>query len=526
MVKKMIDRFLNQPHLFAFLCPFSLTPHSQHTHPRTDQWSAPATTPVAPPPPPPPADAGAAASAAAAAAPPPSTAARDSEAALAATAALLDQAGDLVAKASATAASARARLADITATVARRAGVPSAAETPARGGGARGGKRTAAARDAGARASAINSKGLRHFSLKVRGKREREAGWNQSSTPGAFPAHSPPSNPPQVCEKVESKGVTSYNEVADELVAELREAEGAPVPPPSADGAPPSPRAVAAAAAFDEKNIRRRVYDALNVLMAMNIIVKDRKQITWRGLPLPGGGSKVARLRAERDRLRAVVDRAAAGVTDAARQAAAFRALILRNGATPASALRTAAASVAAAPGAPPPPTPLPLPFILLSVRGDAAVEVQISDDNRSAAFDFKDAPFRVVGGEDVLYTLGLDREGGAGAGATPTLPTPAAATPRRGSHAAPLTPDEGDAAGELSPMLASPAPAPRRRSGVRRGAAAAGASPRGRRGVAAAAMDASPTPRAASPSACGGATRPSSSRSGRTTTVAWPVAG
>ena len=291
---------------------------------------------------------------------------------------------------------------------------------------------------------------------------------------------------------------------------------------------PPSPRAVAAAAAFDEKNIRRRVYDALNVLMAMNIIVKDRKQITWRGLPLPGGGSKVARLRAERDRLRAVVDRAAAGVTDAARQAAAFRALILRNATTPASALRAAAASVASA-GAPPPPTPLPLPFILLSVRGDAAVEVQISDDNRSAAFDFKDAPFRVVGGEDVLYTLGLDREGGAGGGgaaATPTLPTPAAATPRRGSHAAPLTPDDGDAAGEPSPMLASPAPAPRRRSGARRGAAAAGASPRGRRGVASAAMDASPAPRAASPGACGGATRPPSSRGGRTATVAWPVAG
>ena len=36
---------------------------------------------------------------------------------------------------------------------------------------------------------------------------------------------------------------------------------------------------------FDEKNIRRRVYDALNVLMAMNIIIKDKKAIMWRGLP-------------------------------------------------------------------------------------------------------------------------------------------------------------------------------------------------------------------------------------------------
>ena len=35
---------------------------------------------------------------------------------------------------------------------------------------------------------------------------------------------------------------------------------------------------------FDEKNIRRRVYDALNVLMALDIISKDRKEIQWKGL--------------------------------------------------------------------------------------------------------------------------------------------------------------------------------------------------------------------------------------------------
>jgi hypothetical protein len=36
---------------------------------------------------------------------------------------------------------------------------------------------------------------------------------------------------------------------------------------------------------YDEKNIRRRVYDALNVLMAMNIISKEKKEIQWKGLP-------------------------------------------------------------------------------------------------------------------------------------------------------------------------------------------------------------------------------------------------
>ncbi|KAG2208607.1 hypothetical protein INT46_009149 [Mucor plumbeus] len=67
----------------------------------------------------------------------------------------------------------------------------------------------------------------------------------------------------QVCDKVAEKGITTYNEVADELAAEIQQKSALPV---------------------DQKNIRRRVYDALNVLMAMDIITKDRKQIKWLGL--------------------------------------------------------------------------------------------------------------------------------------------------------------------------------------------------------------------------------------------------
>lgn len=35
---------------------------------------------------------------------------------------------------------------------------------------------------------------------------------------------------------------------------------------------------------FDEKNIRRRVYDAFNVLIAIRVIAKDKKEIKWMGL--------------------------------------------------------------------------------------------------------------------------------------------------------------------------------------------------------------------------------------------------
>ncbi|KAI7871561.1 E2F/DP family winged-helix DNA-binding domain-containing protein [Spinellus fusiger] len=70
----------------------------------------------------------------------------------------------------------------------------------------------------------------------------------------------------QVCDKVAEKGTTTYNEIADELATDINlTVEGSHV--------------------YDQKNIRRRVYDALNVLMAMNIIEKDKKEIKWLGIP-------------------------------------------------------------------------------------------------------------------------------------------------------------------------------------------------------------------------------------------------
>jgi predicted glycoside hydrolase/deacetylase ChbG (UPF0249 family) len=104
--------------------------------------------------------------------------------------------------------------------------------SPYRGGGGGGG----GGKDA---ADGDVAKGLRHFSLKV-------------------------------CRKVEAKGTTNYAEVADELVAEYkRESE----------------KTGTEISFIDQKNIRRRVYDALNVLRAMNVITKIKKAITWVGLP-------------------------------------------------------------------------------------------------------------------------------------------------------------------------------------------------------------------------------------------------
>ncbi|EAW99133.1 hCG23704, isoform CRA_a [Homo sapiens] len=74
----------------------------------------------------------------------------------------------------------------------------------------------------------------------------------------------------KVCEKVQRKGTTSYNQVADELVAKFSAADNHILPNESA---------------CDQKNIRRRVCDALNVLRAVSIISKEKKEIKWIGLP-------------------------------------------------------------------------------------------------------------------------------------------------------------------------------------------------------------------------------------------------
>lgn len=108
------------------------------------------------------------------------------------------------------------------------------------------------------------NKGLRHFSTKV-------------------------------CDKVKEKGTTTYNEVADELVAEYFESSLHRSTTQVIYYCKPILRnysmklkislMIQEQQLYDQKNIRRRVYDALNVLMAMNIIAKEKKEIKWIGLP-------------------------------------------------------------------------------------------------------------------------------------------------------------------------------------------------------------------------------------------------
>ena len=107
------------------------------------------------------------------------------------------------------------------------------------------------------------SKGLRHFSLKV-------------------------------CEMMRQRQRTTYSQVADDLAEELASNNEEIINPTvrtldmdgfDSNGGISIDSMKSFSKRTAELNIRRRIYDALNVLIATDIIVRDGKEIVWVGLP-------------------------------------------------------------------------------------------------------------------------------------------------------------------------------------------------------------------------------------------------
>nr|CAB3497057.1 unnamed protein product [Digitaria exilis] len=188
----------------------------------------------------------------------------------------------------------------------------------------------------------------------------------------------------KVCEKVESKGRTTYNEVADELVAEFTDPNNNIEAPD-----PDNPNAQQ----YDEKNIRRRVYDALNVLMAMDIISKDKKEIQWKGLPRTSI-SDIEESKTEIMGLKGRIEKKNAYLQELQDQYVGLQNLIQRNEQLYGSG-NTPSGGVA-------------LPFILVQTRPHATVEVEISEDMQLVHFDFNSTPFELHDDSYVLKEMRL----------------------------------------------------------------------------------------------------------------------
>ncbi|CAN4116101.1 unnamed protein product [Withania somnifera] len=179
-----------------------------------------------------------------------------------------------------------------------------------------------------------------------------------------------------VCKKVEDKGRITYNEVADEIIAEFMATEN---------------NSSVLLNESDEKNIRRRVYDSLNVLMALDVIERDRKEIRWKGLPNSDARNieETKMLHAE---LMAKTGKKAAYLKDLDEQLASLQNLKLRN-----EQLRKSTNGSSQG---------FSLPFILVQTARHATVEVEFSEDMQLVHFDFNSAPFSLHDDADVLKLM------------------------------------------------------------------------------------------------------------------------
>lgn len=142
---------------------------------------------------------------------------------------------------------------------------------------------------------------------------------------------------------------------------------------------------------FDHKNIRRRVYDALNVLMAIDVIAKDKKEIRWLGLP-NDLASDLRILEAEKAAAEKRLQEKKRSLNELLRRLVSLKSLINRN------RRMEAKGSV----------EKLALPFILINAPKDCRVHCEMLEDRTQYFFQF-DSPFFINEDVEVLRLMGMD---------------------------------------------------------------------------------------------------------------------
>ncbi|KAM6226006.1 LOW QUALITY PROTEIN: transcription factor Dp-1-like [Porphyrio hochstetteri] len=184
----------------------------------------------------------------------------------------------------------------------------------------------------------------------------------------------------KVCEKVQRKGTTSCNEVVDELVAEFSTTDNRISPNESA---------------YNQKSIRRRVYDVVNVLMAVNIISKEKKEIKWIGLPT-NSAQKCQNLEVEKQRRLERIKQKQSELQELILQQIAFKNLVQQNRQAEQQANRP-----------PPSNSVIHLPFIIVNISKKTVIDCTISNDRFEYLFSF-DNTFEIHDATEVLKRMGM----------------------------------------------------------------------------------------------------------------------
>ena len=187
-----------------------------------------------------------------------------------------------------------------------------------------------------------------------------------------------------VCQKVEEKGTTTYNEVADELVKKVVAERRLEDPNGS----------------FDQKNIRRRVYDALNVLMAMDIISKQKKEITWKGLPT-AAKQDMESMSKDIDYTESQIAQKKEALKDLLIQQVCFRNLVERNHQRKQQQQQQQQRPKQSI------VEKIPLPFIVVNTNKSAMIDCDMSPNRTNVMFNFS-LPFEINDDNTILKKMGM----------------------------------------------------------------------------------------------------------------------
>ena len=194
-----------------------------------------------------------------------------------------------------------------------------------------------------------------------------------------------------VCQKVEEKGTTTYNEVADELVKKVVAERHQEDP----------------GTTFDQKNIRRRVYDALNVLMAMDIISKEKKEISWKGLPTAAKQDMDSMTREIEYRKSQIAQKKEA-LKDSLVQQVCFHNLVQRNHQREVANNSGNSNSNTLSPQQQQSSRleeTVPLPFIVVNTNQSAVIKCDMSPDRTDVVFNFS-LPFELKDDNTILKKM------------------------------------------------------------------------------------------------------------------------